>query len=207
MDKLEAKRAEVFKENYRLYLSQLAGIDMGFRAAMLDIAVEGDTARIPFFGRRFFVTTENITDDAGARAPYDVCVVLARYLLMCPKRFPSADAWSAYRDFKDSGPLTVFFTDNVEEAIAASFSGRLPELDRACRALGGARPAVELSYDLTMQISALPRVPLLLLFNDADEEFPAQCSVLFEARAERFLDAESLAILGSQLAQRLQADG
>ncbi|MGD8366129.1 MAG: DUF3786 domain-containing protein [Desulfobacterales bacterium] len=207
MDKLEAKRAEVFKENYRLYLSQLAGIDMAFRASMLDIAVEGGTVQVTFFGRRFLVTAENITDEAGARAPYDVCVVLARYLLMCPKRFPAEDAWSAYRDFKDSGPLTVFFADSVEGAIAAAFSGRLSELSDACRALGGVRPAAELSYDLTVQIPALPRVPLLLLFNDADEEFPAQCSVLFEARAERFLDAESLAILGSQLAQRLQTDG
>ena len=206
MDKLEAKRAEVFKENYRSYLAQLAGIDMAFRASMLDIAVSDGAAKIPFFGRPFFVTEKGITDDAGARAPYDVCVVLARYLLMCPKRFPSADAWSAYRDLKDSGPLTVFFADSVEGTIADAFSGRPTELVDACRTLGGTRPAADLSYDLTMQIPALPRVPLLLLFNDADDEFPAQCKVLFEARAERFLDAESLAILGFQLAKRLSSD-
>lgn len=205
MDKLEAKRAEVFAENYRQYLAQLAEIDLPARADMLDVSVENGAARILFFGERYRATSEKITDENGVQAPYDVCVVLARYLLMCPKRFPTEDAWSAYRDFKDSGPLTVFFSDAVEGAVASAFSRRLALLDRAVKALGGRAPMTMLSYDLAAQIPALPRVPLLLLFNDADEDFPAQCSVLFEARAERYLDAESLAILGSQLVHRLKS--
>ena len=204
VDKLEAKRAEVFGENYRLYLSQLAEVDLAARADMLGADAETGAVWISFFGKRYRVTAETITDESGAQAPYDVCVVLARYVLMCPKRFPSEDAWTAYRDFKDTGPLTVFFADSVEGAISAAFGSRPDSLKRACEALDGGRPAADLSYDLAMQIPALPRVPLLLLFNDADEEFPAQCSVLFEARAERYLDAESLAILGSQLVQRLK---
>ena len=207
MNTLREKRAEVFAENYRRYLAQLAQVDFPARAAMLDIEAETGQARVSFFGSPYRVAAEGITDTSGAQAPYDVCVVLARYILMCPKRLPANDAWSAYRDFKDAGPLTVFFADNVETAIAASFSGRLSALDRACRALGGGPPAAEgLSYDLAMQIYALPRIPMLVLFNDTDEEFPAQCSVLFEARAERYLDAESLVILGSQLSRRLKTD-
>lgn len=204
MQELEKKRAAVFERNYRQYLAQLAGIDFAARADVLDISVENKTAQVRFFGSRYRIAAEDIANENGARAPYDVCVVLARYLLMSPKRFPAEDAWTAYRDFKDAGPLTVFFADAVEGAVASSFSGRLAALCRACRSLGGAPPSQQLSYDLVIQIPALPRVPMLLLFNDADEDFPAQCSVLFEARAERFLDAESLAILGSQLVHRLQ---
>jgi hypothetical protein len=50
-------------------------------------------------------------------------------------------------------------------------------------------------------------VPILVLFNDADEEFPARCSVLFQRRAEHFLDAESLAVLGSCFKQRIEKHG
>jgi hypothetical protein len=51
-------------------------------------------------------------------------------------------------------------------------------------------------------------VPLLLLFNDEDEDFPAQCSLLFQRRAEKFLDMECLAIIGWLLADSLtQAAG
>ena len=47
-----------------------------------------------------------------------------------------------------------------------------------------------------MQFDALPKVPLLLLFNDRDEEFPAQCGVLFEKRTGKFIDMECLAVVG-----------
>ena len=56
-----------------------------------------------------------------------------------------------------------------------------------------------------MKFDVLPRIPLLLLFNDADEDFPAHCSVLFEKRADTFLDAECLAIAGRLLFNKLIA--
>jgi hypothetical protein len=55
-----------------------------------------------------------------------------------------------------------------------------------------------------MQFNALPKIPVLLLFNDADEEFPAQCAVLFERRAENFLDMECLAMVGMLLFEYLK---
>ena len=48
------------------------------------------------------------------------------------------------------------------------------------------------------------RAPMLLQFNDKDEEFPAECRLLFEERAEAYLDAECLAMLGRHLCKRLQ---
>ncbi|MCP4666106.1 MAG: DUF3786 domain-containing protein, partial [Deltaproteobacteria bacterium] len=76
---------------------------------------------------------------------------------------------------------------------------RLRELAEASNALGGRPPDMDLSYELSVQFDPLPRVPLLMLFNDQDEEFPATCSVLFERRAEKYLDAECLAMLGRLL--------
>ena len=39
---------------------------------------------------------------------------------------------------------------------------------------------------------------------DEDEEFSAKCSVLFEARAEKYLDAECIAMIGWQLFSHLK---
>ena len=50
------------------------------------------------------------------------------------------------------------------------------------------------------------RVPLLLLFNDKDDEFPAQCSALFEKRTEKFLDMECLAMVGMLFFEYLKAE-
>jgi hypothetical protein len=55
-----------------------------------------------------------------------------------------------------------------------------------------------------MQFFALPKVPVLMLFNDADEEFAARCAVLFERRAEKYLDMECLAMVGMLLFERLK---
>ena len=41
-----------------------------------------------------------------------------------------------------------------------------------------------------MQFGALPQGPVILIFNDADEEFPAKSSVLFEGRAKEYLVPE-----------------
>jgi len=62
---------------------------------------------------------------------------------------------------------------------------------------------VILCKDLLL-LDALPRVPVILLFNDADDEFPAQSSVLFEQRAEKYLDPECLAMAGRLLFTRLK---
>ena len=52
-----------------------------------------------------------------------------------------------------------------------------------------------------MKFQALPRIVLLLLFNDGDEEFPAKCTVLFERHAEHYRDPESLAMTSTWLAR------
>ncbi len=83
--------------------------------------------------------------------------------------------------------------------VAEHFAGKLTALERACETLGGFPPDIELSYELSMQFNALPRVPLLLLYNDVDNEFPAHCSMLFKQGADKYLDAECLAILGGIL--------
>ena len=132
-----------------------------------------------------------------------MCVVLCKYLLLCPDAAVPEDEWAAYRDFKDAGPLTGFFANSVEKPLAEHFAGRLTELETACKALGGIAPDIDLTYDFSMQFNALPRVPILLLYNDADDEFPAHCSLLFRRGSDKFLDAESLAILGEIVTRRL----
>jgi hypothetical protein len=63
---------------------------------------------------------------------------------------------------------------------------------------------MEMPYDLSVQFQALPRISLLLLFNDGDGESPARCTVLFQKHTECFMDPESLAMSGASLARRLR---
>ena len=138
-------------------------------------------------------------DPSGKQPSLDISVIIFKYLLMCPDVYPQEKEWVSYRDFKDSGPLTTFFANDVERAIVSYFTGKLSDMEKASKSLGGYPSDIEVTYDLSVQFDALPQVPILLLFNDADDEFPAQCSVLFERRAEKYLDPESLSMIGRLL--------
>ena len=199
-----ADQSSVFEKTYRDYLEQVTKIDLRSIQEKLGVRAEGNAIIIHLFGKPTRVSARGIIDQSGQRPSFDICVILCKYLLLCPDSIPKETEWTAYRDFKDTGPLTAYFANDVERSIAAQFSGRLRELETAGKALGGCSPDMELSNDLSMRFEALPRVPLLMLYNDVDEEFPAQCSVLFERRAETYLDAECLAIVGRLLFTKLE---
>ena len=110
----------------------------------------------------------------------------------------------AYRDFPDAGPLTVFWADTVEGSLAREFSGRVGALERACDALSGSVTDMDIACDLCRRFAVLPKMPLLLVFHDGDDDFPAAASLLFEKRSSTYLDAESQAILGHALVNRLK---
>ncbi len=191
------EKSSAFEETYQGYLDQIAALEFALLEERLGLAVANNELIIPFFGQPYKVSKTAIVDPSGKQPPLEVSVVLSKHILMCPEINPTENDWVSYRDFKDSGPLTHFYVSNVEQPIADHFSKRLGDLEASGKTLGGFPPAIELNYDLSMQFNALPMIPLLLLFNDIDDEFPAHCSVLFERRAEKYLDAESLAILGT----------
>ncbi len=191
-----AVNAPIFEETYKNYLTQVAEIDLVSVTNRLGIELKGGEAQIPFFGRPFRVSSQGVFDPNGQEPTHAVRVALCRYLLLSPATPPIGEEWVSYKDFKDAGPFVGGFVNNTEKALVRYFSGRMEGLKLAGHKLGGHPPDQELSYQVVLQFEALPQIPLLLLFNDEDEEFPAQCSLLFPKKAERYLDMECLAILG-----------
>lgn len=193
----------VYDATYRRYLDQLKTMRFEGREAVLGVRVDGDAVVVPYFGAPIRYTLDGLTDEAGHRPDFSDCVVVCRYLIMCPRVEPRQKEWVAFRDFPNAGPLTVFWADTVERPLARRFSGARDTLEKACDALGGTTADMDIACDLVRQFSPLPKVPLLLVFNDADDDFPAAASLLFEKRASTYLDAESQAILGHVLSDRL----
>lgn len=197
-------KSTAFKETFEYYLARIGKIDLEPLGDTLGISTSGNEASIPLFGRPYQVSSKAVTDPEESIPPLGVSVVLCKYLLMCPGT-PSLDKeWVSYKDFKDSAPLAGSFAVNTEQALADYFAGRLQDFASACKSLGGRDPGMDLPYQLIMKLYALPKIPLLILFDDADEEFPAQCKVLFERRAQYYLDPECLAILGMLLFDHLK---
>ena len=196
-------KLSIFEETYKNYLAQVGGLDLRSIAGRLGIAMVGGDVGIPFFGRLFLVSSRGVFDLEGREPVFAVRVVLCRYLLLAPKIIPSGDEWVSYKDFKDAAPFVGGFVNNTERALVKYFSGRLDRLKESCIRLGAQKADLDLSYQVVVRFEALPHIPLLLLFNDEDEEFPPQGTLLFQKKAAGYLDMECLAIIGWYLTDAL----
>jgi hypothetical protein len=198
-----ASKAPVFEKIYRDYLARAAGLDLTEKQDILGIRVDGQTITIPFFNGICSVTPQNIVDHQGRRPPHSICVILCQYLLLSPDHPDDDRQLVTYRDFKDAAPYVQGFDNTARKPVSRAFSGRLDGLEAGCRHLGGTPCDIGISCDLSYMFEALPRVRIYLVFNDADEDFPADCSLLFEKQAARYLDMECLAMICMVLAERL----
>jgi hypothetical protein len=196
-------RAPIFKKTYKDYLKQVGRLDLNACRQTLGFDMEGHTALIPMFDRRYHVSGDEICDSAGKRADWSIAVVLCKYLLLCPSAPLLSRDLRTFKDFKDAAPLISYFDSTVQGRISREFSGRSNDLGKACQTIGGKPYTQELAYRIKYQFRALPKIPVYLLFNDEEEGFPAQCTLLFEQRVQNYLDMESLAILCGTLAHRL----
>jgi len=195
----------VYNETYHDYLEQLKTMRFDGKEDVLGITLDGDAVVVPYFGQSIRLTADGLKDETGRRPDFSDCVVVCRYLIMCPRFAPKQKEWVAYRDFPDAGPLRVFWADTVEGPLVRAFSGRIGALEKACKALGGTIPDMDIACDLCWRFTPLPKMSLLLVFYNADDDFPASASLLFEKRAATYLDAESQAIFGHALTERLLA--
>lgn len=194
---------DVFEKTYNDYLAKLVELDLPDLADKLNLKESGHGVLVSLLGEKYQVSSAGIFDSNGQRAEYDECIVIFKYLLMCPEIIPTDTAWAAYHSFKNAQPLLHYFTRETIKPIEESFSGNLKLLERVVKKIGGITVTDDASYDLSIQLNALSRIPLFLRFNDADEDFPSQCTILFQETVERYLDMESVSILGALFARKL----
>ena len=197
------KVSPVFEETYQKYLLEIQNIDYLARGDMLGVSVKENTLEIPVYDRLYRLSDNGIKACRGNQVTPAVRVILCKYVLMCPVELPRvADKLMTYREFKNAGPLISYFTTNTNKTIETTFSGKRDFFQERAQQLGGT-VRDDQSYDLSVKFFALPRIPVIVNFNDRDDMFPATCSILYRASAEIYLDMECLAMTGTLLAGKL----
>ncbi len=197
------KKAAVFEKTYREYLDRITGIDFLSRARMLGAERSENALVIPFYGEPYRISADGVAGASGKKANFAISVVLCQYILQCPEDTPEIGDWVTYREFRDAGPLVGYFASNTNKTIETEFAGKVTALEKVSESLGGVSFDNGSSHDVSLKFDFLPKLPVLLRFNDRDDEFPAQCSILFRQSAEKYLDMECLAIGGTFLSGTL----
>jgi hypothetical protein len=196
---MRSHKNEFFQDRAEEYFLQLRKSDFLNKSYLPGIVHYGNELVVPFFGKPFCISGDCVKEPSGKNANQAISALLLAYILNCPATSPREGDWVTYREFKGAGPLTGYFTENTNKIIETSFSGKVKVLKDAALRVGGTGNDGDESYDISMQFTVLPGIPLLLRFNDAESLFPAQCSILFRQSAEKFLDVKTLGVAGTLL--------
>jgi hypothetical protein len=199
--------SKVFDETYKHYLEEIRHIDFLAKADMLGLQRENKALVIPLYDKIYRFDVDGITGDSGENISSAVQVMICKYILTCRQCPDLKDPFGelvTYREFKDAGPLISYFTTNTNKTLESTFAGDIIALKKRGQEIGGKLLDSDL-YDLSFEFHAFPRIPVILNFNDRDDQFPACCSILYRSSAGYYLDMECLAMTGTLLTGKLIA--
>ncbi|VFQ45914.1 DUF3786 domain-containing protein [Desulfoluna butyratoxydans] len=114
--------------------------------------------------------------------------------------------WKGFIELPNTTSKIKNMVDSVENPISKAFSDNLLLLKERALDLGGIVETEHAgSADIAFRFFAFPKVPVILLFWDADvdEGFEAKAKLMFDETVTDHLDIESIVFLGEELARRL----
>jgi hypothetical protein len=160
---------------------------------------------LEYFGRKFQVFKDEVRYPEGVEAnPWDA--ILLYNFIFSQGRVAPTGAWITFQSLPNSVSKTKTLK-RLEGELAAHFADKRGRLAEAAAGLGAQPADMDGDADLKLVFRPLPKVPVLLLFWEADpeENFPAQAHFLFDGSISDYLDLESLLFLVERLAERLMA--
>ncbi len=111
--------------------------------------------------------------------------------------------WITLGHFPHTASHVKAFQSNAEKKIAAAFGNDLEGLKKRCLEIEGVKGEGKAKSDYFCTFHLLPHVPLYLSFYAADEEFDAECKLLFDSGAEDYIDIEYLAYLVERFVEEM----
>lgn len=199
-----SEKPQAYEKVYAGLVERLAAADLASAARGLGLATAGDSWTVRCLGSDYLVDGSGVRAADGGPAPFTHRIVIAWYLLHAGRGEP-AGSFAPYRELPGGADFARYMATQVESRLAERFAGRVPDLTAAARAIDGGPGRSEVSADAVLAFPALSKVPLLITFYDADEDFPAEAKLFYDTTAPDFLDLECLAVLGMMLVDELSA--
>ena len=198
-----AKTLQNREQYYRRRMDALAGADLTVQAPALGLAADAaGRVSVRFFNRDFLVTGQAIEPVDGRPVSLDHKSVLAHYLTSRGRGRPTGE-------YLPIGRLTGVVStggspsDNLIAPLTEKFGGRYELFRQAALKIGGREEGRSPAGGESWLFPALPLLPVRVIFFEADEEFPAEVKVLFDASAVDFVAYEVLELMEMVLVEEL----
>ena len=203
------RRRESLAISLEVLQAKVAPLDFAALAEGLGATYGEESGRpylsLAYFGHCLQVFKDELRYPPGAPAdPWDA-ILLYNYIASQGNE-PVTGRWIAYQSLPNSVSKAKTLV-RLEQQLADHFNGKAAKLQERMAAAGGAPAAVGEDADVQASFLPLPKVPLLLLFWDAEAEegFAPQARLLFDANITHYLDLESMLFLVEHLMDRLMA--
>ena len=184
-----------YQQIYLDLAKALRGFDLAGNAPRLGLTAEGGGVVVNFFNRAYRVDAGGVRPLDGGPAGVNHLSLIAHYAMSPGRGEPSGD-------FMPLGRMTGmvegrgdFERSTVNAALGRKFGGEKPALAAAAESIGGRAEGRDQSGGWAWLFRPFPKVPLKLLFYEADDEFPADYRLMFDSRATDFMEFEALGFL------------
>jgi hypothetical protein len=205
-EELAALKSTVVHSDWREDLivklrEEIGTVDFPAVAAGLGAAMKGDSLAINCMGREFVLSPAGEIRTQGRMTPW-IKILLLHYVRTAGSG-PLSGRWTSYAELKGGLVKSSSFLRDCEEPVRECFD---KDAEKAADVLSGlgAVKCDNFPTKNAWQLFLLPRVPIVVLYWPAEEEFPSKVKILFDSTAVRFLDAESLIFLVEGLARTME---
>ena len=163
---------------------------------------------LPFFGEtsRINRRTGEITGNEGRKIPVTERLTIMHHLHYCQKFAKEGTKMIPFREVKEAAVFEKAYEKAALEPLKKYFGGRPGKLLEARKKMGGKE---ERYGDVSVRIQAFPKIGLVYIFWDGDEEFPPSANILFDNTISQWTHPESIPTLAQIGTEKLiqTADG
>lgn len=175
---------------------ELAQCDLAESAHRLGLKLltSGEVA-VEFCGRDYRITREGVNPADGEPVDVNYRSVLAYYILSKGSGEPENSFMPLSRMTGMIDGRNTHDKGLLLKPLIRDFGEHYDAFQRAARRLGGMPEDVSADGGHGWRFQVLPKIPLRLVFYEADDEFPADIQLFLDSSARRFLEFECLAFL------------
>lgn len=171
---------------------------------------DGRTAlALPYFNDTIFILPDRIIKPTGEDLNMWEQVFIYNHLAQNGSALPAGE-WKGFGEFPNTVSKIKSMIAHVETPLVETFKGRVADLKARAQALGGRDMTAETgSADAAILFTPLPRVPVMLMFWDAEDAdgFGAEAKLMLDKTVTEHLDIESIVFLSERLRQLLCGTG
>lgn len=189
---------------YEALLPKLAKCDLRESAARFGLNIDSDEQiAINFLKRDYLISNTGVTQVDGKPVNINNRSILIHYVL-------SQGAGEPVYSFKPLFRMTTIFSSGdtgkasmMDAPLIKTFGNDVDKLAETVMKLGGKSESSQEPYSQCWIMDVLPKIPVKIIFREADEDFPVEIQTQFDESAPEFLEFECLAFLCGCLVRAL----